>query len=149
MNNYFKNNQEAEELVRGFLDLSLDAKKFNHQGHLTVAIWYLSWYPIDKATELIRENICQFNVAKGGENTDSGGYHETITQRYMQIVDQFLANKKNSHDLAHLANTLITSEMGERDYPLQFYSKERLFSVEARRNFVEPDLKPVIPALQN
>lgn len=149
MNNYFKNNQEAEELVRGFLDLSLDAKKFNHQGHLTVAIWYLNWYPMYKATDLIRENIRQFNVAKGGENTNSGGYHETITLFYMHVVDQFLANEGHSQDLAHLANTLIASEMGARDYPLQFYSKEKLFSVEARRDFVEADLKSIIPALQN
>jgi hypothetical protein len=31
--------------------------------------------------------------------------------------------------------------MGARDWPLRFYSPERLFSVEARRRFVEPDLR--------
>jgi hypothetical protein len=30
--------------------------------------------------------------------------------------------------------------MGGRDWPLRFYSRERLFSVEARRNFVAPDI---------
>ena len=30
--------------------------------------------------------------------------------------------------------------MGRRDWPLRFYSAERLFSVEARRKFVPPDL---------
>ena len=30
--------------------------------------------------------------------------------------------------------------MGRRDWPLRFYSRERLFSVEARRTFVPPDL---------
>jgi hypothetical protein len=30
--------------------------------------------------------------------------------------------------------------MGRRDWPLRFYSRELLFSVEARRNFVEPDV---------
>ena len=30
--------------------------------------------------------------------------------------------------------------MGRRDWPLRFYSRERLFSVEARRTFVAPDL---------
>ena len=29
---------------------------------------------------------------------------------------------------------------GRRDWPLRFYSAERLFSVEARRNFVAPDV---------
>jgi hypothetical protein len=30
--------------------------------------------------------------------------------------------------------------MGRRDWPLRFYSGERLFSVEARRRFIPPDL---------
>jgi hypothetical protein len=32
------------------------------------------------------------------------------------------------------------SPMGRRDWPLRFYSRERLMSVEARRTFVPPDL---------
>ena len=32
---------------------------------------------------------------------------------------------------------------GRRDWPLRFYSRERLFSVAARRGFVEPDLAPL------
>jgi hypothetical protein len=31
--------------------------------------------------------------------------------------------------------------MGKRDWPLRFYSPDRLFSVEARRAFVTPDLR--------
>jgi hypothetical protein len=30
--------------------------------------------------------------------------------------------------------------MGRRDWPLRFWSKERLMSVEARRGYVPPDL---------
>jgi len=37
-------------------------------------------------------------------------------------------------------NALLLSSRGRRDLPLQFYSKERLFSVHARRGFIEPDL---------
>jgi hypothetical protein len=43
-------------------------------------------------------------------------------------------------------NELLAAEEGQRDWPLRFYSKSRLFSVEARRNFVEPDEAP-FPAL--
>jgi hypothetical protein len=35
---------------------------------------------------------------------------------------------------------LLLSPMGRRDWPLRFYSRVRLFSVEARRAFVEPDI---------
>jgi hypothetical protein len=30
--------------------------------------------------------------------------------------------------------------MGRRDWPMRFYSRDRLLSVEARRKFVAPDL---------
>jgi hypothetical protein len=37
-------------------------------------------------------------------------------------------------------NGLLGAPEGQRDWPLRFYSRERLFSVEARRAFVGPDL---------
>ena len=45
-----------------------------------------------------------------------------------------------SEPLLELVNELLFSPMGRRDWPLRFYSAERLFSVEARRHFVPPDL---------
>ena len=45
-----------------------------------------------------------------------------------------------SEPLHELVNDLLHSPMGRRDWPLRFYSAERLFSVEARRHFVPPDL---------
>jgi hypothetical protein len=42
--------------------------------------------------------------------------------------------------LYRLVNALLLTPMGRRDWPLRFYSRERLFSVEARRTFVKPDL---------
>jgi hypothetical protein len=41
--------------------------------------------------------------------------------------------------LHEAVNALLLSERGRRDLALRFYSKERLFSVQARREFVAPD----------
>ena len=43
-------------------------------------------------------------------------------------------------ELVAAVNALLTSEIGDRQWPLCFYSQERLFGVEARRGWVEPDL---------
>ncbi len=43
-------------------------------------------------------------------------------------------------DLLAAVNGLLAAPEGQRDWPLRFYSRERLFSVEARRKFVAPDL---------
>jgi hypothetical protein len=42
--------------------------------------------------------------------------------------------------LHELVNQLLLSPMGRRDWPLRFYTRERLLSVEARREFVRPDI---------
>ena len=52
----------------------------------------------------------------------------------------FLAEADPDAPLHELVNELLLSPMGRRDWPLRFYSRERLLSVEARRNFVTPDI---------
>ena len=46
-------------------------------------------------------------------------------------------------DAVEKVNGLLLAEEGRRDWPLRFYSAERLFSVEARRGYLEPDLAPL------
>jgi hypothetical protein len=52
----------------------------------------------------------------------------------------FLAEADATEPLHELVNQLLLSPMGSRDWPLRFYSQERLFSVEARRAWVPPDV---------
>jgi hypothetical protein len=40
-------------------------------------------------------------------------------------------------------NQLLLSPMGRRDWPLRYYSPQRLFSVEARREFIRPDIASI------
>jgi hypothetical protein len=84
--------------------------------------------------------IRRFNESVGGVNSDSEGYHETITRSFLRAVRLFLAEADPKAPLHELVNELLLSPMGRRDWPLRFYSRELLFSVEARRNFVEPDV---------
>jgi hypothetical protein len=39
--------------------------------------------------------------------------------------------------------TELVAALGARDLPLRHWSRERLFSVEARHGWVEPDLAPL------
>lgn len=84
--------------------------------------------------------IRRFNESVGGVNSDSEGYHETITRAFLRGVRLLLEEADLREPLHELVNELLLSPMGRRDWPLRFYSRERLFSVEARRAFVEPDL---------
>ncbi len=135
--------KNPHEIVRGFIDKSLEAARFDHQAHLVVGLWYAQWYPSEQATQLLRQNIKAFNVAKGGENTDTSGYHETITVFYVWAIEQFLSSTNKDLPLEELANQLLASPIVHKEYPLKYYSKERLFSVKARHQWVEPDLQPI------
>jgi hypothetical protein len=76
-------------------------------------------------------------------NDDTQGYHETITRVSLHGVRLFLLDPEVHEPLHALVNALLVAPMGGRDWPLRFYSRERLFSVEARLSYVEPDLQPL------
>ena len=66
-------------------------------------------------------------------NSDSEGYHETITRVFLHGVRLFLGEADRGAPLHELVNALLQSPMGRRDWPFRFYSRERLLSVDARR----------------
>jgi hypothetical protein len=90
--------------------------------------------------EELPDIIRRFNESVGGVNSETEGYHETITRVFLHGVRLFLAEADRGAPLHELVNELLLSPMGRRDWPLRFYSPERLFSVAARLSFVEPDL---------
>jgi hypothetical protein len=84
--------------------------------------------------------IRRYNESVGGVNSDSEGYHETITRVFLHGVLLFLSGADAAAPVHELVNELLLSPMGRRDWPLRFYSRSRLFSVEARRQFIAPDI---------
>jgi hypothetical protein len=105
-----------------------------------VALWYLMRHGATEATTLIREGIKRYNRACGIEQTKTGGYHETITIFYSRMIGKFLSSASPDCTLMMLVNSLINL-FGDKNLPLEYYSRERLMSWEARTRWLEPDLK--------
>ena len=141
MKNYSE--KEVNALIERFEKRKLPKLEWTHEAHLVVAIWYCNQYHLEEALDLVRNYIIKHNESVGTENSDTEGYHETITRFWLIMARQFLREIKES-PLAEKCNALINSEMGKSSYPLTYYSKELLFSVKARHNWVEPDLKALI-----
>jgi len=136
----FRSDAEIEHLGEGLVTCSLTRDEWTHEAHLAATTYLLLRRPdIDLASEL-PSLIRRFNESVGGVNSDTEGYHETITRVFLHGVRLLLAEANSAEPLHELVNELLLSPMGRRDWPLRFYSRERLFSVEARRAFVEPDL---------
>jgi len=118
---------------------TLPRAEWTHEAHLATCAWLIlereDIVPERDLPALIR----RYNESVGGVNSDSEGYHETITQLYIRGVRAALA-RSEGRGLAERVNALLLAPEGRRDWPLLFYSRELLFSKAARLGWVEPDL---------
>ena len=128
-------------LVEQFEKETLPKDAWTHEAHLATGLFYILNYGKDQAMERIRIRIKKFNIATGGENTDTSGYHETITVCWIHGIRQFLEMNDRTLSAETLFQQLVKSKFADKNFPLEFYSKERLFSVEARQRFIEPDIQ--------
>ncbi|MGB5078612.1 MAG: hypothetical protein WBO17_14130 [Sphingorhabdus sp.] len=139
----FGSDEAILHVGEGLLSLSLPREEWTHEAHLAACLWIVRDRP-DIAPELqMRKIISSYNEAIGGVNDDSQGYHETITQVFIAAVRAHLANDAADVSLQDAVNSLLLSPRGHRNLPLNHYSRELLFSVAARRDFVAPDLRPL------
>lgn len=136
---FFADEAAIHRVGEGLLDRSLPKADWTHEAHLAACAWLVL-----ERTDIVPERampaiIRAYNEAVGTANTDTSGYHETLTQLYIRGVRHFLATCDAPGLLAKV-NALLASEMAPRDWPLRFYSRELLFSLEARRSWIESDL---------
>jgi hypothetical protein len=137
---FFATDAEITHLGEGLLERTLKREEWTHEAHLAATTYLLLRRPDVDLDRELPGIIRRFNESVGGVNSDTEGYHETITRVFLGGVRMFLAEADPKEPLHELVNELLLSPMGRRDWPLRFYSRERLFSVEARRNFIAPDI---------
>jgi hypothetical protein len=137
---FFTSDAEIERIGEGLLARTLPRAEWTHEAHLAATTYLLTRRP-DVPIDVELPNIIRrYNESVGGVNDDTQGYHDTITRVFLHGIRLFLAEADLGEPLHELINELLLSPMGRRDWPLRSYSAERLFSVEARRRFVPPDI---------
>jgi len=137
---YFLSDEAVANVGEGLIARRLPREEWTHEAHLAATTYLILNHPqIDLDAEL-PGLIRRYNESVGGVNDDTQGYHETITRAYLRGVRLFLEEAGTVRPIHELVNELLMSPMGRRDWPLRFWSKERLMSVEARRGWVAPDL---------
>jgi hypothetical protein len=139
----FSSDSEIVDVGEALLALRLPRASWTHEAHLAATTWLLLCRADIDADAELGNIIRRYNESLGGVNSDTEGYHDTITRTFLRGVRLFLRDADVREPLSKLVNQLLLSPMGTRDWPLRFYSRERLFSVEARRSFVPPDLAPL------
>ena len=105
---------------------SLPKAEWTHEAHLRAAIALVRRAGEARALRLLGRLIPRLNRSHGTANTDTSGYHATLTAYYTHAVAMGV--------LAGLSDEAI---------PLRHWRRETLFSVSARRGLVTPDLSPL------
>ena len=136
----FNSDAEVERVGEGLLSRTLPREEWTHEAHLAATTYLLLRRPEIELDVELPGLIRGYNESVGGVNSDSEGYHETITRVFLHGVRLFLSDASRSAPVHELVNELLLSPMGRRNWPLGFYSRDHLLSVEARRDFVAPDL---------
>jgi hypothetical protein len=131
---------ETERIVAAFIACALPKPEWTHYAHLRVGVWHVVSYGPEKALPLLRERISRYNESVGTVNSDDSGYHETVTAFYVKAIAAAIADCDAAMSIDDLA-ALVIERIGAREYPLRYYSRERLFSSDARRQWVTPDLQ--------
>ncbi|AHE54179.1 hypothetical protein [Sphingomonas sanxanigenens] len=136
----FADDAAIRHVGEGMIGRTLPKGEWTHEAHLGACLYIVAERPDIDAERGLPGLIRAYNVSVGGVNDDHNGYHETITQCFIAAVRAHLAERPAGEALVTAVNALLLSARGQRHYPLTLYSRERLFSVAARRGYVAPDL---------
>lgn len=130
-------------LANGFCDCTLPKARWTHDAHVATALWLMLKRPDMVVEDAMPGMIRRYNESVGGVNSDSSGYHETITQASLRMARVLLAGLPAHIGPADAYAALMASPLGNRDWPFTYWSQARLMSPQARLRWVEPDLMPL------
>jgi len=122
------------QFARAFERGEIPPAEFSHRSHIRLAWVYLQESPsFDAALSRIRDGIRQFAAAAGKADK----YHETITVAWMTLLAAAGARVGQTISFDELLR--LSPELADKDLPLRYYTRGRLFSDAARGAWVPPD----------
>jgi hypothetical protein len=143
MTTHYSSDDHVERLAHGVIDGSWPKAQWTHAAHFAVALWILRHRPDQPAEVQMPTIIRNYNAATGLANTDASGYHETITLASIRAARSFLGRYPSSQPLHEILDRLMETALGDSRWLLSHWTRDRLFSVAARRTWVAPDLEPL------
>ena len=136
-----ENDCSIERLALSFIDCTLPKTEWTHAAHFAATIWILRKRPKFAEPESMRTLIVRYNEATGTANTDTSGYHHTVTLASIRAAASHLEGHSSDTPLQAVLKSLVTSPFGRPDWLLSYWRSDTLFSVTARRMWAEPDIK--------
>jgi hypothetical protein len=134
---------DIDDLVSRFTTCLVPREEWTHEAHLAVGLWHVHEYGGDQALAQLRAGIRRLNDSHGTPNSETRGYHETVTRAYVQLLAGFHDACPPTMALRERVARLLAGPLAAKDVLLTFYTRDRLMSAMARAAWVEPDLGPL------
>lgn len=132
-----------EETFEAFINGRLPKDAWTHEAHLITAYVSLRDRSPEETLDFLRDAIQTHNCGIGISNTETSGYHETLTRYYVTAVWQALSDSATNAGSAErdvTVDDVFAHRFCDRTAPLTYWSHDLLFSVGARLGWVAPDL---------
>ena len=140
----FLNDDAAiERLALAMIDCTLPKADWTHEGHFAAALWLLRHRAPLATSDMMRGLIMRYNESTNTPNTDTGGYHHSITIASLRAAAHHLGGHAPDAPLHEVLSALMASAQGRSDWLLAHWSRDTLFSAAARRDWVPPDIAPL------
>ena len=132
---------DERAFVEAFRTATLATDAFHHRDHVRMAWIYVRCHGLEAAVTRFTDDLRAFAAAKGVP----GLYHATITVAYLSLVAERLRATPGTSwpAFAETHPDLLRWKPSVID---QYDSPERLWSDQARAQFVLPDRAPAPPA---
>jgi hypothetical protein len=137
----YRSEAEIEEVVRRFESCDYQPEEFFHARHLTVAAWYFLHFDVKAAEERMRAGLQKF-IRHHGKN----GYHVTITEFWLRLVNRTLREMGPGDDFISRVNQVV-ERLNDKNLLYQYYSHNQLDSSEAKAAWIEPELEQIPEAM--
>jgi hypothetical protein len=131
-----------DQFLHAFFHHTLPKPQWTHAAHVTLAACLLHKADVPSVLPVVRNAICSYNLSVGTQNTDTSGYHETLTVFWLRVVNQSLRQSPSASRLEAVRN-VVAAYGTERALHRLYYSTDIVTCAAARGAWLEPDLKPL------
>ena len=127
-----------DDFIRQFEDCSFPFDQWHHRAHVKLAYLYLTRYGFEAALAKLRNGIRAYNAANNVPDQPTSGYHETMTQFWLRIIEVTIQQYGPLPSADEFFD--FQPQLSQKKNHRLFYSPGLFMSPEAKLKFVEPDL---------
>jgi len=141
----FRSEDELDALVAAFEALTLPKVQWTHAMHVTIGGCFYLRHGEAGALARLRPGIRRLNESHGVVNSDTHGYHESLTRLWIALIARFLDEYRALHPRTARAAAIqaLAESFGHRSRIFkEYWTSDVTSSREARALWQPPDALP-------